>query len=314
MKLNRIMWGIVLLFIGIVLLLQNFHVIEFYWRSVWKFWPVFLIITGINVLFNKQKSPLGGYISAGVLVVMLAIIFYKGQEPPHQRRWIGEDIVEEIESNREQDDDEHNFTFSEPFDGDSTKKTVLKIIGGGTSFSLGGTTDSLVAVEVNKNRGNFSLVKQLTDSVQTIVFKAPEKHGKWPMGANASHVDFKLNTGPIWNIIMDMGAGHVDFDLSDYKVRNFTFEGGAIAMEIKIGDLLPVADVKVKTGMANVEISIPSGSGCRIITSTGLSSRDFTGFTKLDNGNYETPNFKAAKNVIFIRLDGGLSNFEVSRH
>jgi hypothetical protein len=314
MKLNRIMWGIVLLFIGIVLLLENFHIIEFYWRNVWKFWPVFLIIAGINVLFNKQKSPLGGYISAGVLVVMLGIVFYKGQEPPQEKRWIGEDIIDEMDGNPDQHEDRRHTTFSEVFDGDTTKKTILRIVGGGTSFSLDKATDNLVEAEVNGKNGNFSLVKHMTDSVQTLVFKAPEKHGKWPVGSNASEVDFKLNATPVWNILMDMGAGKVDFDLSDYKVRSFAFEGGAVSMDVKFGSLLPVTDVKVKTGMADVEINIPSGSGCRIITNTGLSSKDFTGFTKLENGNYETPNFKTAKNVIFIRLDGGLSNFEVSRH
>jgi hypothetical protein len=65
MKLNRIMWGIVLLFVGGVLLLQNFNVIEFYWRNIWKFWPVFLIISGVNILFNRQIADRRNYSNCG---------------------------------------------------------------------------------------------------------------------------------------------------------------------------------------------------------------------------------------------------------
>ena len=86
MKLDRIMWGIVLLFIGGVLLLENFNVIEFYWRSVWRFWPIFLIIAGVNILFNKNKSQVGGMVSIAILIITLGLLFFKGQERPGGER------------------------------------------------------------------------------------------------------------------------------------------------------------------------------------------------------------------------------------
>jgi hypothetical protein len=70
----------------------------------------------------------------------------------------------------------------------------------------------------------------------------------------------------------------------------------------------------VKTGVADVKINIPEGSGCKIRTKTGLSAKDFTDFIKIDNGNYETANYKNSVKKVFINLDGGLSNFEVNRY
>ncbi|MNQ91846.1 hypothetical protein D3C85_1072450 [compost metagenome] len=113
---------------------------------------------------------------------------------------------------------------------------------------------------------------------------------------------------------MSMGAGEVDFDFSEYKVRTFNFDGGAAALDIKVGDLLPITDVNVKTGVADVKINVPNASGCRIKTKTGLSAKDFNGFTKLKDGVYETPNYSTSTKKIFINLDGGLSNFEVKRY
>ncbi|MCY1521701.1 hypothetical protein D9M68_565260 [compost metagenome] len=133
-------------------------------------------------------------------------------------------------------------------------------------------------------------------------------------GNNGNTVDFYLNTFPEWDVNVKMGAGKLDFDLADYKVRNFSFDGGAADVQVKIGDHLPVTDVQVKVGVADIKIEIPEGSGCRIQTHTGLSSRDFEGFNKIRDGVYETSNYNSATKKVFINLDGGLSNFEVKRY
>ncbi len=318
MKLNRVMWGIILLFVGIVLLLENFNVIDFYWRNVWSFWPVVLIISGVNILFNKNKSQTGNMICLGVLVVMLGFVFYKGQQPPANRNWFSDNFPKDIDIDIDDDGDSASLkraSFSEPFiAADSVKKTNLNISGGGTSFKLEGETDSLIVANVEGKNSNFMLQKETSDSVNTVSFKMKNEKGKWNFNDGGNTVDFKLNKSPEWTMKINMGAGAIDFDLSDYKLRSFRFDGGAASLDIKIGDLLPITDVIVKTGVADVKINIPEGSGCRIKTKTGLSAKDFEGFTKVDNGNYETSNYSTATKKIFINLDGGLSNFEVSRY
>lgn len=317
MKLSRVMWGVILLFVGIVLLLENFNVINFYWRNVWSFWPVFLVIAGINILFNKNKSDTGNMISLAVVVIVLGFIFYKGQQPPANKFWIGDHFTKDLDIDIDDDKDGivERMTFSEPFNArDSTKKTVLNISGGGTSFKLDGGTDSLISANVERRNGNFMLTKEISDSLTTLNFKMKDKKGSWSLGDGGNDVSLKLNKKPEWNLNLHMGAGEVDFDLSDYKVRSFSFDGGAASIDIKVGSLLPITDVSVKTGVADVKINIPETSGCRIRTKTGLSAKDFTGFIKIDNGNYETANYKAAAKKVFINLDGGLSNFEVNRY
>lgn len=314
MQVNRIMWGIVLLFIGGVLLLENFNIIEFYWSNVWRFWPIFLIIAGVNILFNKSKSQggksqAGGILSLVILVITLMLLFYKGQQPRHQ--YVVSDHIEEQKPPR--DDHFRDMNFVYPYTDSTAKKTILNISGGGTSFELKGTTDSLIEARIERTRGNFSLETVKSDSIETLNFKMKGK-SKWSMREGGVDVDFFLNSHPNWDVNVEMGAGKLDFDLSAYKVRNFTFDAGAAAMEVKFGDLLPLTDVNIKTGMADVKLAVPTTSGCRINTNTGLSAKDFTGFTKLQDGSYETPNFAGSAKKIFINLDGGLSNFEVKRY
>lgn len=321
MKLDRLIWGIILLFIGGVLLLENFGIIDFYWRNVWGFWPIFLIIGGLNILFNRNNSQTGSIISIAVLVISLSFLFFKGQQEPQRGNWWGNNFKKDIDVNI---DDDHNddqdtafnmLNLSEPFvDTDSAKKTVLNISGGGLSFNLDGETSSLINADVKKRHGNFSLRKLVTDSATVLTFSMDDRKSKWKFGDNGNDVGFKLNKAAKWDILMKLGAGEANFDFTDYKVRTFRFDGGAAALDIKFGDLLPITDVVVKSGVANVEIKIPETSGCRIKTKTGLSAKDFEGFEKLSEGVYETSNYKTSTKKIFINLDGGLSNFEVSRY
>lgn len=313
------MWGIVLLFVGMVLLLENFNVIEFYWRNVWSFWPVFLVIAGVNILFNKNKSETGNTISLAVLVVILGVVFFKGQQLPARHSWMdgkfGDDFGVRIESDKNNEDSLENMSFSTPYEpADSAKKTVFNISGGGTSFFLDGETDSLVTAQVERRRGNFLLQKESSDSLNTVVFKMKDKKSGWSMNDGGNNVNLSMNKAPEWIVNMNMGAGEVKFNFEDYKIRRFGFDGGAASLEIRVGDKLPVTDIVVKTGVAEVNLEVPESSGCRISTKTGLSAKDFPGFIKINNNSYETSNYSSAGNKVIIVLDGGLSSFEVRRY
>ena len=322
MKFDRIIWGVLLLFIGGVLLLENFNVIEFYWRNVWSFWPVFLIILGVNILFNRSNSQTGNIISLGILIITLSFLFVKGQSKPEHGSWWDNNFKNgvRIDSDDEIGNDSKEYTtlnYGEPFlAGDGDKKAILNIRGGATTYELKGETDSLFSAEVREHRNGmkFLLRKEVTDSVNTLNFKMTGRTSNLNFGSDGDAVDFYLNVQPVWQMNVNMGAGVVDFDLSNYKVRTFNFDGGAADIDVKIGDLLPITDVNVKIGMADIKILVPEGTGCRIKTRTGLSSKDFESFTKLKDGTYESPNYQGSTKKIFINLDGGFSNFEVKRY
>jgi hypothetical protein len=72
--------------------------------------------------------------------------------------------------------------------------------------------------------------------------------------------------------------------------------------------------VTIETGVSNVEIDVPSESGCRIVVDSGLSSKDFIGFIKQSDGSYQTSNYSTAAKKIIISLQGGLSSFEVKKY
>lgn len=46
-------WGLFLLFLGILFLLQTFNVLPWgLWGTLWRFWPVLIISVGLSLLFR----------------------------------------------------------------------------------------------------------------------------------------------------------------------------------------------------------------------------------------------------------------------
>jgi len=315
MKLSSIIWGMILLFVGGVLLLENFGIIHFYWRHVWSFWPVLLIVAGVNILFSRNQSALGNILSIGILLITLTFLFFKGQQPRplFTFKWSDDSFEGDAPEWTANSENRYEQGFTE---GDSTKRAVLEISGGANTYLLKGETDSLFIADVREAMKGmkFMLRKDVSDSLNTLVFKMNGKSNGPYFGNNGNTVDFYMNTYPEWDVNVKMGAGELDFDLSRYKVRHFNFDGGAADVDIKIGDQLAQSDVHVKVGVADIKIQVPENSGCRIRTQTGLSSRDFEGFNKVQDGIYETPNYGSSSKKVMILLDGGLSNFEVKRY
>lgn len=311
MKADRIFWGIIFVFVGTIFLLENFDIIDFSWRHVWRFWPLLLIITGVNIVFSNSKSRSGVIIIIFITSAALAFLTYKGLKP-HPK--------ESTEWSFNYDDDnttEKEYSTNSYEEAYDTKYRIatLNINGGASKFSIDSGSNMLFQSKIKETVNRYYLRKTETDSTVELSFNSKNAKKKFNLNdTEFSDVKIKLNTEPIWDVNLNMGAGKADFDLSHNKISNINLKGGAADFNIKLGDLNNDINLIAETGIAKVSIEIPKDAACEIRTSTGLSSKDFKDFIKRSDGTYESPNFKSAKNKIYIHLKGGLSDFEVNRY
>ena len=310
MKTERIVWGLILIFTGSIFLLENFNQIDFYWSSVWRFWPVIFILIGANILLsrfgNKSAAP---YIIGLITIITLGLIAYQGTRPDNGISWLN------FKNDINEDPDEWNnsTTFTETYDG--SENAQLNIQGGATSFRLTDTTSNLFEASIMRQIGRFTLNKSVIDSIEVLNFKMRGGKQSWNLDKMENNETLiQMNNRPVWDIKIEMGVGEAIFDLSNYKVKKLVFEGGAATFEAKLGSQFPLTEVVVETGVANTEIKVPESSGCRIEVDSGLSSKDFIGFIEQSDGTYETSNYGTAANKINISLKGGLSSFEVTKY
>ena len=312
MKTGKIVWGMIYIFIGSIFLLDNFNLIDFYWVSVWRFWPVIFILIGINMLLSRfvnQKAVPA--LVAAITLLTLVLIGYQGSRPNNDSRWISFQFDNDDSGN----DSTQNVPsyFIEPYGG--AKRAELRIQGGATSFKLQDTTSSLFEADVKRPFAKYTLTKSISDSVEVLNFRMRSGEQRWNLDEMESNeTNIRLNLTPVWDIHIGMGAGEAIFDLTPYKVSSLKFEGGAASFEAKISSLQALTNVTVETGVSNVEIDVPSESGCRIVVDSGISSKDFIGFIKQTDGTYQTSNYSTAAKKIIISLKGGLSSFEVRKY
>ncbi|MBC7745113.1 MAG: hypothetical protein H7096_08425 [Flavobacterium sp.] len=316
MKTEKVIWGLVLIFIGVVFLLNNFGVINFYWGSVWRFWPIIFVLIGANMIFSRFNNLTGTILSIGLTLTALIFLGYQGTRPNRndegRSRFGFNGNLDKMKKGKPDWASSNKFTEAYL---SNAKYAELNIGGGATSFKMEGSTGNLFDADVKQNVGSFTLGKISKDSVEVLNFMMRDKKERWNMDdMDGNEVRIKLNKNPIWKIGLEVGAGETDFDLSGYKVSSLSLKGGVASYKIKLPEPTAIMDVSAETGVADVSIEVPEVAACRITIESGLSSKDFSGFDKQADGSYQTSDYASASKKINIHLKGGLSSFEVSRY
>lgn len=313
MKSKKIAWGISLLFLGTLLLLQNFEIIEFSWSQIWRFWPVLFILVGINIITAKLNPNIGVPIVSIFTVLVLGLFVYKGVQPSNEYNSDKLDLYNDNSENNENIDSAEASSFSEDYD--TRYKTARLIINGAAgSFKLNNTTNQLFKVDIDGTFKKYMLKKTEIDTSATIELNNNKNYSNTFKNNKLSDLDISLNDNPIWDIEANIGAGEINLDVTNFKIKNLVLKGGAAAFNITLGNKLNSTTLTAETGVASVEIKVPEISGCRINVNSGLSAKEFIGFNNLGKGVYETSNFEKSTNKIYINLKGGLSSFEVKRY
>ena len=51
MKNDKLIPGLILVLIGAAILLANYGYLHFHWYNIFRLWPIFLVIGGVNLVF-----------------------------------------------------------------------------------------------------------------------------------------------------------------------------------------------------------------------------------------------------------------------
>lgn len=318
MKIEKIVWGLILLFIGGILLLENFGVFHFYWSSVWHLWPLILIVIGANMIVNRTNTRAGGIAGIVITLLVLGFVAYQGINGQYRSRpWFSYQYKNDNDTGSTDysaSDTWKTNVFTEPY-APNIKQAQLDITGGATTYTIKDSSANLIDIDVRHRNSGYTLTKTSSDSLEILKFSMRSGKNRFSFGGlDETEAKLKLSSKPVWNINVEMGAGESDFDLSGFKIDNLKLKGGAASFKVKLGMPQGITKVNTETGVAEVKISVPKDAACQIKVETGMSSKDFNGFTKQADGTYTSSNFNSTDKQIIIFLKGGLSDFEVSRY
>ncbi len=313
MKASGIFWGSLLIFLGSFFLLDNVDLMEFKLGNILQYWPLILIIWGVALLKIPQivKSILAGL--SGILVALLIIGLITNNWNFDIFNDHDSDTEVEFYSGDEDYEDEEPSVLTVPFDS-AYQSAKFNFKGGAGKFEFGGTTGDLVKIIASGTSRDIHYTVSDDGKSVNVSYKFDTKSKFFNGIHKEREAEINLNPDLFWDLFMKVGASDIECDLSEYKVRNIEVKAGAADIEVKVGDRNDTTNVEVEAGASNFEIYVPESSGCAISSETGLSNRDFYGFTSHGKGQYKTPNFNDSKTKVFIKISGGVSNFEVKRY
>lgn len=276
------------------------------------------------MLFSRYDTNTSSLIVGTLTVAALIFIGYQGSRPrADQKSWFDHNYSFNYRDDHDNDNDDvdtadSNLTTTNDFTEayvNNTQRAELNIKGGATNYLIEDTTSQLFSASIRQNKGSYTLEKTSRDSIEIVTFKMREKKGEWKMNdLDGNEAVIKINKNPLWDVNVEMGAGKTDFDLTPFKINKLQLKGGAASFSAKLGIPVTTTNVSVETGLAAVEINVPSSVPCRIIVDSGLSSKDFDGFEKQSDGSFIAGKYQGAAKKIDIKLKGGISQFQVNRY
>lgn len=306
MNVGKASAGIIAIFIGTIVLLENLNFISFDWFAVISLWPVLIILLGINILLPKKAE--GQILSIMATIAILLFFTFRGIEIG------GKSLVPDRRVER-QTDSKHSSQFSRDYDT-NVKYAKLEIAGGAVAYDMKTTTDKLIDIETNSTLSGFSLSSVLNGQNGDLKFTQKSSEGiQRRQRRSKNNASIRLNANPVWDLSLEIGAGMADFDLRPFRIRNVEIEGGVSAIKMTLGTPAEqVLKLDFEGGMSSLDIRIPEQVSCVIHTESALSSMKFPGFTKQKDGTYRSDNYSESQKRIVINLENGLSSVKVNRY
>jgi len=306
MKAKNIIWGLVLVLIGVLFILKNLDIIYFSWHSIWRLWPLVLVLVGVTIL--PVKDVVKVILTIIVFIIGALFLIYYPKSESRDDRWFYWHDRDMSTSPEKMDIDQRIF---EAYDS-TILMADLDFDAAAGNFRIEQATDELFEFDREGNLGRYNYsIKDLGDRRE---IKIELEEGRFVKSDLKNQVSLKLNPNPLWSLKVDAGAANIDMDLSEIKVGQLKIDGGASSINITLGNLQSESKMKINAGASSIHIRIPEEFACEVNTSTVLSSKDLQGFNKVSSGTYVTPDFSEKTKNLAIEIDAAVSSLTVERY
>ncbi len=290
--------ALILITLGVIFLLDNLGAIEVSWLSLWRFWPVLLILIGLDLLLGR-RSTLGSVLLAALsVIIVIGVIFLAGTGIAMRGSPGGETVTYDIE---------HRLT-------PEVESLLIDI-------TLGATTASVYPLSGSVSRDYAVLGSITTDSEMELVndYEASGDRGtvritqKGETGTvivgdsrtgMVGMVDLGLTTEVPVDLVITSGAGEATIDLTGINLRSLQITSGVGALTL----ILPGEgqyDVILTSGVGAVTIELPHDMEARLHYE-GISIIDGGRLERIEAGLWETDGYAAASDRAEITIQSGI--------
>jgi len=297
-------FGLILVVVGLIFLLNTLGIATFrIWYFIIKFWPLILIIIGLNMILKKSK--LWWIIPILVLVIFVGAIFM----PEAVMRRFNTDIFIMDSNNGEragvyQEDKEYDNEITN-FD--------IELIYGANRLHIDRVrdNDNLYDLDLDYRNAQPNIYYKMFNNKAELKI---EQSKKINIGLNSEIWRVGLSGRVPINLNLKAGAGDLILDLKELQVNNLQIDAGLGQLDIKYPD----RDNKtiINAGAGNIKLSIPSQTALRIEANSVINNNNFeeTGLIKLYKNVYQSKNYGEVQHRIDIKISTSAGNINVEHN
>ncbi len=273
-------WGVILLFVGIVLLLQNFNLLPWgLWGTLWRFWPALLIIIGLDILASHYNPWLTSALVLAVLGACLGLAIWQHGLSPSPAM----------------------SEYSQPL-GELRRAEVQMDFAGGSLKLASLPPDSANLAEAKCQEGKIKADFEQQDGVGHLHL-SNEKKERPPWKGIGAELEVNLSPSIPLALQVKSAAVNLNLDISQLKVTELKLNLDAGNCQLKMPSEGAIQAL-IEANAANLEVIIPPEMAARVEAKTNLSllEIDETRFPR--EGNYYTsPNFETSRNQLYLKLN-----------
>ncbi len=314
-----VLLGLLLVTLGVLLLLTTIDVVSLgIWFELAKFWPVLLVLIGVEIIFARRTPLLRAALIAATLVAVIAAAHYSVPEyDPKQPL---------------------HAAYVEPLSDTETLHLNADFMAGGFQLSAESSGakpgTGLLAVDFNNQparvttkRSNGDLRIRLASSGPYLTYSSDTTHttedGKTITSSSTSSTtnvpiglaDWRLTVPPDVEIEIDISSGvaDLDLDLRNLNVRKLTIQAGVTDIRIQLPTNARETHIDINAAAADIDLVVPPRIDARIKIDAPLKSTqiDTTRFIETTNG-YQSTTYNQATNHININIEAFMTDINIS--
>lgn len=322
-KTGDVVWALVLIFVGTMLLLNSLGLVSWaIWIVILRFWPVLLILGGLQLIFGK-------HIYARIVIGVLAFFMFGFisliaiyNSAPSLLEQFNITLPDQVVSVLEIDADEQQSTYAletEKYE-DVTSRILTASLGvGELSIVDGGNDDTLISIDSSygANFGQPDINDKQEDDSVVIAFSQASKNTWYIGGVSPEYrLDLGMNRLPT-SIFLEVGAGKGVVDLEESVIKDLDVDVGAGSVEVTLGDNVSYdeeATINVNVGAGEMILELGKDVAYTVVYNVGVGSvrvksDDFSGLGR--DGSVTSENIDTAEASVTINVDVGLGQFRL---
>ncbi|KKP69361.1 hypothetical protein A2X44_04380 [candidate division CPR3 bacterium GWF2_35_18] len=312
----------ILIGLGVIFLLNNFNILPWsVWGTLWRFWPVFLILGGLQIVLGKSfiakwlVAILGLATITIIVCLSLSSVNSQLENYMHNRfSWWPENSVFNLS---EQELKQDQITVAkDAYEGVLSRELTVDI--GVSEFSI--TDDDTynyldITSSYYDDFGKPSLEKRFKDGVLSLDFST--ESGVFFFGrifdSNKVKYDFSMGqTGIPTDINIDLGTGKGTVNFDKMNLNTLNAEVGTGSISFNLGQYaLPSSKITIKIGTGSAKITLPKNTELKLKYEIGTGKIELNDTEIKGDGNYISDKFDSSTYKVEFDVDIGTGSMEI---